>query len=122
MKSKLFAAKIIFSLLIFSPLALIPSVGRPAILSSQTSGLGGGQPAVTSLLANGVDRRTAGRVLAGLSPRERELLGEGQIPLGWGGQAKSDINQSLSTNHAVAIILTLIMLGCVLAFVEQSRD
>jgi len=122
MKNKLFVAKVVFSLMVFSPLALIPSMGRSALLSSRSSGLGGHPAAAGRLTEAGIDFKSSSRLLEGLTPLERQWLAEGKIPVARGGEAKSNINQSLSTNHAVAIILTLIMLGCVFAFVEQSRD
>ena len=122
MRSKLFIAKVVFSLLVFSPLALIPSTGRPAILSSQSSGVGGNTAALGRLTEEGFNYQNALRRLEGLTAREREQLASGMIALARGGEGKSDINQSLSTNNAVAIILTLVMLGCVFAFVEQSRN
>ena len=114
--------KVILALLAFSPLALLPGSVRSALLPSEVSfskpsAAGEEGPAFTHLRQAGVPAFQAERILDFLSPGERELLAREGSPLYWGGQRSSP----LQTNEAVAIILTLLMLGAVGGFVIQSH-
>lgn len=124
MRNISFPGLIYFVLFVFIPLAFIPSSGRCAFLPS---------PACSSPPAPGALRELPQEIclpagafslilreerLRYLSEEERTALARTGGSLLAGGQRSSP----LETNEVVAIVLTLIMIGTVVAFVEQSRD
>ena len=123
MKTRRFAWKVVLILLVFAPVAFIPASARPALLASRAaimSGKGAKHISVMKLKRVGATPSHAVAMLSWMSPQEISRLNSDIFALKRGGE--SDVTKSLSTNHAVAIILTLVMLGCVVGFVEQSHD
>ncbi len=90
--------KVALALLVFFPLALIPTGGRAALVAS---------------------RGTLEPAGAYLSGEEMEAWEAGESPLFVGGKESSN---PLSTSDAVAIILTLLALGVVIGVVIQQQN
>jgi hypothetical protein len=81
-----------FMIALFLPIALSPRLGRAALLSSE-------------------------ECVESVRPAPA-VLGVGGLPLLIGGEKHPS---PLSTNEAAAIVLTLIIIGLMVGFVEQSR-
>jgi len=95
--------QVMLSLLVFFPLALIPSSGNAALLASRESSP---HPALSEspFLGEG----------------EAAALEVGQYPLQVGGQEQVD--NPLASSDVIAIILTALALGAVIGFVIQQQD
>lgn len=120
--NRMSAGKAIFTLLIFSPLALFPVSGHSALLSSQTilsrgRGAGAENLVAAKLREEGIPPDHARRVTKFLSLPEIERLVQKDANLCLRGKGSSP----LETNETVAIILTLIMIATMVGFVEQTR-
>jgi len=81
-----------FMIALFLPIALSPGLGRAALLSSE-EGVAASRPGADAFHSVG-------------------------LPLLVGGEEHPS---PLSTNEAAAIVLTLIIIGLMVGFVEQSR-
>ena len=118
MKKRILFLKVYLVLIFFMPLALIPTSGYSAPLSSRVVELNStavkaalSSPARVSLLASS-------NRLTFLSPREARLVSEGRFPIYCGGK---DDYSPLTTNETVAIVLTVLILGVMVCFVEQGH-
>lgn len=92
MKRRNLIVRACFMIALFLPVALSPGLGRAALLSSEE-----GAAAIRPV------------------PAAPPAVG---LPLLIGGE---DHPSPLSTNEAAAIVLTLIIIGLMVGFVEQSR-
>jgi len=110
------AAKAILTLLTFLPVAILPASGRSALLSSQTSLLPARETAAISE-NEGTAPDHIRKMMKFLTPSEIDRLGRNAFMLCRGGSTSSP----LEANETVAVILTLIMIGTMVLFVEQNR-
>ncbi len=119
MKKKIFFLKIYLVLISFAPLALIPSSGHSALLSSQGAQDNPAVPKMTKVWLNSSSHSlpVSSDCLSFLSPREARLIAAGRAPIFVGGEDTSP----LSTNETAAIVLTLIILGIMVGFVSQDH-
>ncbi len=115
MRRTLFLRLVYVVLFIFAPLALIPATGRSALLPSPA-----GSPTILKTLPGGVS------MPAGFLTKERSryLTEEETAALTDGGGdllAGGQLSESLETNELIAVFITLLMIGVVIGFVEQTR-
>ncbi len=112
MRRTLFLRLVYVVLFIFAPLALIPATGRSALLPSPA-----GSPTVLKTLPGGVSILLTEEQSRYLTGTEIAALTDGGGDLLAGG----NISQSLESNELIAVFLTLLMIGVVIGFVEQTR-
>ena len=120
MKKKMFFLNIYLVLIFFAPLALIPSSGNSALLSSRGAKINTGTLKKMKVFLNSsssVSLPVSTTRLSFLSDREARLISGGHCPIYVGGEDSSP----LSTNETAAIILTLIILGVMVGFVSQDH-
>ncbi|MCX6349432.1 MAG: hypothetical protein NTV79_08035 [Candidatus Aureabacteria bacterium] len=105
MKGKNLVPRAWLVIALFIPVALVPGRGRGAPLSSEPS-------SASAALGAPWDNQ------APLSPGAVRAGPLDRLPLLIGGEQRSS---PLQTNEVAAIVLTLIILGLMVGFVEQSR-
>jgi len=125
MKKPVSIYKVAIVLIVFSPAALLPVSSRAALLTARAPAADEAvellnRAAVKNLEGSGLSRERAEAVLEGLTADEIRTLAA--APDFWraGGEQKG-IRDSLMTNEAAAIVLTLLMLAVVIGAVEISR-
>lgn len=125
MKKNISAWKVICALCIFSPLALLPTSSRAALLTSRAYSTYRDKEviecrAIDNLTAEGISREHAEEILSYLSSHEVEVLAL-TSPVCLVGAESKGVTDSLESNETVAIVLTLIMLALIVGAVEISR-
>ena len=121
MKKRIFFLKVYLILFFFAPLALIPSPGHSALLSSRGAKVA---PVTGKKLEAFLNSSISSSFplsndrLSFRSPEETRLISEGRCPVYVG---RGEDSSPLSTNETAAIILTLIILGIVVGFVSQDH-
>ncbi len=124
MRKNTFTWKVLFTLLVFSPLALLPAPGRAALLSSRSLlDLNAGiikAHALDNLLERGIARDRAEELLEVMSTQEIEVMAF-TPPTVYAGGTQEGIRESLMSNETAAIVITLIMLAVIVGAVEISR-
>jgi hypothetical protein len=125
MKNNISAWKVICVLCIFSPLALLPTTSRAALLISRTYSTYQDKEvrerrAIDNLTTDGISREHAEEILSYLSHHEVEVLAL-TSPVYLVGAESKGVTDSLESNETVAIVLTLIMLALIVGAVEISR-
>ncbi len=125
MKKPVSIVKVAIILTVFSPAALLPVSSRAALLTAPAPSADEAaellnRAAVNNLEESGLSRERAEAVLEGLTSAEIRTLAA--APDFWraGGEQRR-IRDSLMTNEAAAIVLTLLMLAVVIGAVEISR-
>jgi hypothetical protein len=117
--------KIILTLVVFSPLAFLPTASRAALLTSRPCSVSQDREmiknlAVDSLTRDGISREHAEKVIDNLSYSEVEVIALSQSGFLIGGKDVG-VKGALESNETVAIVLTIIMLAVIVGFVEISR-
>jgi hypothetical protein len=124
MKKSILAIKVAVVLTIFSPLALLPVSARAALLTSPLPAVERTQliekAAIANLRGSGLNQERAEMVLAGLTPGEIRVVALASTPWRAGGEGEG-VRESLMSNEAAAIVLTLLMVAVVIGAVEISR-
>ncbi len=124
MKKSILAIKVAAVLTIFSPLALLPVSARAALLTSSLPTAERTEliekAAIANLRGSGLNQERAEMVLAGLTAGEIRVVALSSAPWRSGGEGEG-IRESLMSNEAAAIVLTLLMLVVVIGAVEISR-
>ncbi|MDP8214227.1 MAG: hypothetical protein RAO92_08120 [Candidatus Euphemobacter frigidus] len=125
MKKKVLAWKVLFALMVFSPLALFPAPSRAALLTSRTCCPDRDSKAIRlhaidNLMTKGITRRHAEEILNFLFPPEVERVALSAPGCFYAG-GREGITESLESNETVAIVITLIMLAVIIGAVEVSR-
>jgi len=121
MKKRIFFLKVYLILFFFAPLALIPSPGHSALLSSRGTKINPDSGKKMDACLNSSNFSSfplSNNRLSFLSPEEARLISEGRCPVYVGGEEDSS---PLSTNETAAIVLTLVILGIMVGFVSQDH-
>ena len=121
MKKRMFFLKVYLVLFFFAPLALIPSSGHSALLSSRRTKINPDTgKKMEAFLNSSISSSfpTSNNRLSFLSPEEVRLISAGRCPVFVGGEEDTS---PLSTNETAGIILTLVILGIMVGFVSQDH-